>query len=94
MQRVKKKKPIKQKMVLGKSEVEKMKREVSNQLLGRMGLLIIAAVMDEVGLNDEQLGGIIERTNRYADHISSGVLTWADVRSAIEKGTGVSMKGW
>lgn len=30
MQRVKKKKPMKQKMVLGKSEVEKMKREVSN----------------------------------------------------------------
>lgn len=94
MQRVKKKKPMKQKMALGKSEVEKMKREVSNQLLGRMGLLIIAAVMDEVGLDDEQLGGIIKRTNRYADHISNGVASWDDVRKAIERGTGVSMKGW
>ncbi len=94
MQRVKKKKPKKQKILMGTSEIEQLKRDVSSQLTDKMGMLILAAVMDVVGLDEEQLCSIIKRTNLYAEYLSDGVVTWDDVRKAIEKGTGVSMKGW
>lgn len=94
MQRVKKKKPKKQKILMGTSEIEKLKRDVSSQLTDKMGMLILAAVMDVVGLDDEQLCRVIKTTNQYAEYLSDGVVTWDDVRKAIEKGTGVSMKGW
>ncbi len=94
MQRVKKKKPKKKKVVMGTSEIDKLKRDISNQLTDKMGILIIVAAMDVVGLNDEQVGEIIERTNRYSDYISQGKVSWDDMKKAIERGTGVSMKGW
>lgn len=94
MQRAKKKKPKKKKVVMGTSEIDKLKRDISNQLTDRMGILIIVAAMDVVGLNDEQVGEIIERTNRYSDYISQGKVSWDDMKKAIERGTGVSMKGW
>lgn len=94
MQRAKKKKPKKKKVVMGTSEIDKLKRYISNQLTDKMGILIIVAAMDVVGLNDEQVGEIIERTNRYSDYISQGKVSWDDMKKAIERGTGVSMKGW
>lgn len=94
MQRAKKKKPKKKKAVMGTSEIDKLKRDISNQLTDKMGILIIVAAMDVVGLNDEQVGEIIERTNRYSDYISQGKVSWDDMKKAIERGTGVSMKGW
>lgn len=94
MQRAKKKKPKKKKVVMGTSEIDKLKRDISNQLTDKMGILIIVAAMDVVGLNDEQVGEIIERTNRYSDYISQGKVSWDDMKKAIERGTGVSMKGW
>lgn len=94
MQRAKKKKPKKKKVVMGTSEIDKLKRDINNQLTDKMGILIIVAAMDVVGLNDEQVGEIIERTNRYSDYISQGKVSWDDMKKAIERGTGVSMKGW
>lgn len=94
MQRAKKKKPKKKKVVMGTSEIDKLKRDISNQLTDKMGILIMVAAMDVVGLNDEQVGEIIERTNRYSDYISQGKVSWDDMKKAIERGTGVSMKGW
>ena len=94
MQRAKKKKPKKKKVVMGTSEIDKLKRDIGNQLTDKMGILIIVAAMDVVGLNDEQVGEIIERTNRYSDYISQGKVSWDDMKKAIERGTGVSMKGW
>lgn len=94
MQRAKKKKPKKKKVVMGTSEIDKLKRDISNQLTDKMGILIMVAAMDVVGLNDKQVGEIIERTNRYSDYISQGKVSWDDMKKAIERGTGVSMKGW
>lgn len=93
MQRVKKK-PKKKKVLMGTSEIDRMKREISSGLTDRLGMLILAATVDVVGLNEEQVCQIIALTNHYADYLSEGVVTWEDVRKSIEKNAGVSMKGW
>ena len=93
MQRVKKKSK-KKKVVLGTGEIDKMKREISNSLTDKLGMLILAATVDVVGLSEEQLCKIIKLTNQYSDYLSNGVVTWEDIRKSIEKNAGVSMKGW
>lgn len=93
MQRVKKK-PKKKKVLMGTSEIDRMKREISSGLTDKLGMLILAATVDVVGLNEEQVCRIIELTNHYADYLSEGVVTWEDIRKSIEKNAGVSMKGW
>lgn len=93
MQRVKRK-ARKAKVTMGTSEIDRLKRDVASQLTDKMGLLILAATMDIVGLNEDQLCAIIKKTNLYADFVGNGVVTWEDIRKAIEKKTGVTMKGW
>lgn len=93
MQRVKKKSK-KKKILLGTGEIDKMKREISSGLTDKLGMLILAATVDTVGLNEEQLCKIIKLTNQYADYLSNGVVSWNDIRKSIENNTGVSMKGW
>lgn len=93
MQRVKNKSK-KKKILMGTSEIDKLKRDVTHELLDRMGILILSAVVDEVGLTDEQVGNIVDSVNRYAGYIENGFCTWEDIRKDIEKNTGVSLKNW
>lgn len=92
MKRVKK--PKKKQITMTRTEVDKLKNRVSYEVTDRVTLLILAAVVDEVGINDTQICNIAKRTNRYSDYIKEHYVHMEDIRKTIEKGTGVKMKGW
>ena len=80
MKRVKK--PKKKQVTMTKKQVNTLKDEVRHDL------------HDEIGLSDEQLCSIIRKVNRYAGYIEEHKVRMFDIQNAIEKGTGVKMKGW
>ena len=92
MQRVKK--PKKKQITMTQAEIDRLKNKVSYEVTNRVTLLILAAVVDELGTDDEQICNIVKRTNRYADYIKEHYVHMEDIRKTIEKGTGVKMKGW
>ena len=53
MRRVKK--PKKKQITMTQVEVDKLKNSVSYEVTDRVTLLILAAVVDEVGINDTQI---------------------------------------
>ena len=92
MKRVKK--PKKKQVTMTKKQVNTLKDEVRHDLLDKLSFLILLAVHDEIGLSDEQLCSIIRKVNRYAGYIEEHKVRMLDIQNAIEKGTGVKMKGW
>jgi hypothetical protein len=92
MKRVKK--PKKKQVTMTKKQVNTLKDEVRHDLLDKLSILILLAVHDEIGLSDEQLCSIIRKVNRYAGYIEEHKVRMLDIQNAIEKGTGVKMKGW
>lgn len=92
MQRVKK--PKKKQITMTQAEIDKLKNKVSYEVTDRVTLLILAAVVDELGTDDEQICNIVKRTNRDAGYIKEHYVHMEDIRKTIEKGTGVKMKGW
>jgi len=93
MNRVKKK-PKKRKVTLGETDLEKLKREITKSATDRACLIVLAAMVDELNVSEQQLCEVVRRTNRYADYIDGHIAKMEDVRKTIEKGTGVKMEGW
>lgn len=84
----------KKKITLGANELNKLKRDITKDATDRACLIVLAAMVDELHIDDDQLCKVVETTNRYARYIDQHVARIEDVRKTIEKGTGIKMKGW
>lgn len=93
MQRVKNKKKNK-KIVVDETKLNKIKRDAASEAIDKACLVVLAAMVDELGIDDEQLCAVMKRTDRYAGYIKNHKAKIEDVRSTIEKGTGIRLKGW
>lgn len=91
MQRAKIKK---KKIQLTESELNKLKREVTKNATDKACLILLAAVADELSIDDDQLCNIMSRTNRYASYVSNHIAKMEDIRKTIQSKTGILLKGW
>lgn len=83
MKRVKK--PKQNKVTLSREEL----RQMCNEQVEKAFLLMATAAADELGLTDDQLTDIAERSARYAEYIDDHVLRLNEVSEILEKNTGI-----
>ena len=87
-------KPKKRKVVLGDMELNKLKRDITKDATDKACLIVLAAMVDELHIDDKQLCSIMERTDRYASYIDIHIAKMEDIRKAIQSGTGIRLEGW
>lgn len=83
MKRVKK--PKQNKVTLSRTELHQM----CNEQVRKAFLLMATAAADELGLDDDQLTAIAERSARYAEYIDEHVIRLNEVSRILEKNTGI-----
>lgn len=88
------KKPKSQTVTLKRSDISKIKREVAEEVTDKACLIILAAMTDELNINDDQLCAVMTRTQRYSGYIKEHLVQMELIRKTIEKNTGVKLKGW
>nr|DAV38367.1 MAG TPA: hypothetical protein [Caudoviricetes sp.] len=93
MNRVKTK-PKKRKITLGDTELNKLKRDITKTATDKACLIVLAAMVDELHVDDTQLCSVMERTDRYAGYIDNHKAKMEDIRKTIQSGTGIRLEGW
>lgn len=83
MKRVKK--PKQNRVSLSRDEL----RSMCNEQVEKAFLLMATAAADELGLTDEQLTAIAERSARYAEYIDDHVIRLNQVSEILERNTGI-----
>lgn len=63
--------------------------QMCNEQVEKAFLLMATAAADELGLTDDQLTDIAERSARYAEYIDDHVLRLNEVSEILEKNTGI-----
>ena len=79
------KKPKQNKFTLSRAELHQM----CNEQVRKAFLLMATAAADELGLDDDQLTAIAERSARYAEYIDEHVIRLNEVSRILEKNTGI-----
>lgn len=75
-------------------QLERIKRETAKAVTDKACLVVLAATVDELGLDEDQLCRIMERTDRYARYIDDHIAKMEDIKKTIEKSTGIILHGW
>ena len=83
MKRVKK--PKQNKVTLSRAEL----RQMCNEQVEKAFLLMATAAADELGLTDDQLTDIAERSARYAEYIDGHLIRLQEVADILEKNAGI-----
>lgn len=83
MKRAKKPKP--ERVTMKRSEL----MEMCNEQVRKAFLLMATAAADELGLDDDQLTAIAQRSARYAEYIDSHIMRLNEVSDILEKNAGI-----
>lgn len=89
-----KKKKQKGQITLTRSKVKALKSEITEEALQKTMLLFLLAARDEFGLGETRIVRLIERVDRYADHVDNHLVSLKEVQEIFEKNTGMKMKGF
>ena len=79
------KKPRQERLSLSRDELKSM----CNKQVEKAFLLMATAASDELGLTDDELTAIAERSSRYAEYIEDHVVRLHEVSEILEKNTGI-----
>lgn len=82
------------KIQITQRQLARIKKEISEQATELAWLLTLAAVADECGLTDEQVCNSAQRLDRYASYIDQHLARLEDLRTTVEKNTGIKLRGW
>lgn len=77
------------KIALSQKQIKRLKEKISMDASKRTLILPVAAMADELDLNDEQIGKVAKRMDRYAEHLEKHRLRINEVAEIIEKETGI-----
>lgn len=64
-------------------------RKQADRIFDEAILLFLLAAKDELGLGEVRLARIMERIDRYSDHIDQHLVGLNDVKKILEKSTGM-----
>ena len=77
------------KIALSEKQIKRLKEQISMDASKRTLILSVAAMADELDLNDEQIGEVAKRMDRYAEHLEKHRLRINEVAEIIENETGI-----
>lgn len=84
----------KEKIVMTKAQVDRMKREITKEATDKATLLVLMATSDELGLTVDQIGRIGILIDRYAGYVEDKLVDLRFMQKTLEKQTGLRYKGW
>lgn len=94
MKRIKPKPKKQKKIAISETQLNRIKREITDITTQKAMLLILLATADEKELNDDELEAVWKRATRYANHLDEHVVKLREVQGYLEKATGVKINGW
>ena len=87
------KKMKKKQITMTRAKIEKIKKEAMGDAVDRSILLLVTAMKDE-GLSDSKLNKVIERANRYAEHIDDNLVRIKETQKMLADTYGITVKGF
>ena len=81
-------------ITLSQKQLRQMKKDLADEITEKAMLLVLAAAVDTVGMTEEQVIKTFTTADRYAGYIDQHLVRLLDLQKAIEKGTGIKMRGW
>ena len=93
MKRTKKKKQgVSRKYWLSDKQLNRIKHELSEEIVTKVGMLYCLALADK-GWTDDDIADIFETVSRYTKYIDDKIVRLREVQKMIEDKTGIKMKG-
>lgn len=75
---------------LSDKQVRRLKEEIAMDASRQTLVVSVAAMADELKLNDVQIGKVAKRMDRYAEHLEQHRIRINEVAEIIEKQTGIT----
>lgn len=88
--KTKKKKPH---ITMTQSKVKQMKMDATKEATDKACLVLLAAAVDVLKLDEDQIVEVMETTSRYVRYLDKHLVKIVDVQKTLEK-SGISLKGW
>lgn len=79
---------------ISRKELTQIKRDIAAETTEKAMLLVLAAAVDTVGMSEQQVIDTFTTADRYARYIDEHLARLLDLQKAIEKGTGIKLRGW
>ncbi|MEG0830678.1 MAG: hypothetical protein RSD88_06965 [Anaerovoracaceae bacterium] len=85
-----KKKPTRRpKKEFSEKQKRKLKEEITQDVTMQILILSVAAMADELKLNNDKICRVTKRIDRYADHLWEHRVRLNEIREIIEEHTGI-----
>lgn len=86
---MKKKKTRRPKAQLSEKQIEKIKREITRDVVQKTCLLAVATMADTLSLSEDKVCEVASDIFRWAENIEEHVLQIQDIEDVIKKKTGI-----
>lgn len=80
-------------VTLTQAKVKQMKVDATKEATDKACLVLLAAAVDVLKLDEDQIVKVMETTTRYVKYLDNHLVKIADVQKTLEK-SGISLKGW
>ncbi len=85
---------MKKKITIGRSQLNKIKSEVTKEAVDKTMLVFLSALHDTYGFGEKRLVKVVETADRYMDYIDDKLIQLREIQKIIEDNTGLRFKGW
>lgn len=93
MRRTKKAKPdVRRKFYLSEKQLEKAKKDVTEEVVTKTGMLYCMALAEK-GWTDDDIADLFENVSRYTRYIDDKIVSLRQVQRMLEDKTGIILKG-
>lgn len=94
MKRTKKKKQgVSRKYWLSDKQLNRIKHELSEEIVTKVGMLYCLALADKGWTDEDQIADLFETVSRYAQYVDDKIVKLREVQEIIERKTGITIKG-
>ena len=80
-------------ITMTQSKVKQMKIDATKEATDKACLVLLAAAVDVLKLEEDQIVEVMETTSRYVRYLDKHLVKIVDVQKTLEK-SGISLKGW
>ena len=92
---MKRAKPKKKKshITISESKLKQIKWDATKEATDKACLVLLAAAVDVLNLDEDQIVKVMETTSRYVKYLDKHLVKIGDVQKTLEK-SGITLKGW
>ena len=80
-------------ITITESKLKQIKWDATKEATDKACLVLLAAAVDVLKLDEDQIIKVMETTTRYVNYLDDHLVKIEDVRKTLEK-AGISIRGW